>query len=118
MLYFKLYPFTLLRQCYQSSNNLPQSAQTLDFVFKSCMHCYQVDYIPPIHHDKAPVTGHSHIHRSTRDFDKYGHLVCREIHLDYSTSAFSGPWMIFAHLKTTQCHFSMMDVIDVFSDVL
>ena len=44
MLYFKLYPFTLLRQCssftflfmysdellryYQSSNNLPQSAQT------------------------------------------------------------------------------------------
>ena len=52
MLYFKLYPFTLLRQCrsftflfmylgellqyYQSSNNLPQSVQTLDFDFKSC----------------------------------------------------------------------------------
>ena len=52
MLYFKLYPFTLLRQCrsftflfmylcellqyYQSSNNLPQSAQTLDFDLKSC----------------------------------------------------------------------------------
>ena len=52
MLYFKLYPFTLLRQCcsftflfmylgellqyYQSSNNLPQSAQTLDFNLKSC----------------------------------------------------------------------------------
>ena len=54
MLYliFKLYPFTLLRQCrsftflfmylgellqyYQSSNKLPQSAQTLDFDLKSC----------------------------------------------------------------------------------
>ena len=52
MLYFKLYPFTLLRQCcsftflfmylgellqyYQSSNNLPQSVQTLDFDLKSC----------------------------------------------------------------------------------
>ena len=51
MLYFKLYPFTLLRQCcsftflfmylgellqyYQSSNNLPQSAHTLDFDLKS-----------------------------------------------------------------------------------
>ena len=47
-----VYPFTLLRQCrsftflfmylgerlqyYQSSNNLPQSAQTLDFDLKSC----------------------------------------------------------------------------------
>ena len=75
MLYFKLYPFTLLRQCssftflfmylgelvqynhiyhyiiynsiityiiillsiYQSSNNLPQSARTLDFDPKSCL---------------------------------------------------------------------------------
>ena len=52
MLHFKLYPFTLLRQCrsftflfmylgellqyYQSSNNLPQIAQTLDFDLKSC----------------------------------------------------------------------------------
>ena len=52
MLYFKLYPFTLLKrsrsftslfmylgellQFYQSSNNLPQSAQTLDFDPKSC----------------------------------------------------------------------------------
>ena len=52
MLYFKLYPFTLLKQSrsftflfmylgellqyYQSSNNLPQSAQTLDFDLKSC----------------------------------------------------------------------------------
>ena len=52
MLYFKLYPFTLLKQSlsftflfmylgellqyYQSSNNVPQSAQTLDFDLKSC----------------------------------------------------------------------------------
>ena len=54
MLYliFKLYPFTLLKQSrsftflfmflgellhyYQSSNNLPQSVQTLDFDLKSC----------------------------------------------------------------------------------
>ena len=52
MLYFKLYPFTLLRQCrsftflfmylgellqyYQSSNNLPQSVKMLDFDLKSC----------------------------------------------------------------------------------
>ena len=52
MLYFKLYPFTLLKQSrsftflfmylgellqyYQPSNNLPQSAQTLDFDLKSC----------------------------------------------------------------------------------
>ena len=52
MLYFKLYSFTLLQlfrsfaflfmylgellQYYQSSNNLPQSAQTLDFDLKSC----------------------------------------------------------------------------------
>ena len=52
MLYFELYPFTLLKQSrsftllfmylgellqyYQSSNNLPQSAQTLDFDPKSC----------------------------------------------------------------------------------
>ena len=51
MLYFKLYPFTLLKQSrsftflfmylgellqyYQSSNNLPQSTQTLDFDLKS-----------------------------------------------------------------------------------
>ena len=50
MLYFKLYNFTLLKQSrsftllfmylellqYQLSNNLPQSAQTLDFDLKSC----------------------------------------------------------------------------------
>ena len=52
MLYFKLYPFTLLKhsrsftflfiylgeqlQYYQSSNNVPQSANTLDFDLKSC----------------------------------------------------------------------------------
>ena len=53
MLYFKLYPFTLLKQSrsltfffmylgellqyYQSSNNLPQSAQNFDFDLKSCI---------------------------------------------------------------------------------
>ena len=52
MLYFKRYPFTLLKQSrsftflfmylgellqyYQSSNSLPQSAQTLDFNLQSC----------------------------------------------------------------------------------
>ena len=52
MLYFKLYPFTLLMQSrsftflfmylgellqyYHSSNNLPQNAQTFDFDLKSC----------------------------------------------------------------------------------
>ena len=53
MLYFKLYPFTLLKQCrsftflfmylgellqyYQSSNNLPQNAnETLELDLKSC----------------------------------------------------------------------------------
>ena len=48
MLYFKLYPFSLLKQShvfdellqyYQPSNNLPQSAQTLDFDIKSCQLC-------------------------------------------------------------------------------
>ena len=74
MLHYKLYPFTLLKescsftfifmylgellQYYQSSNNLPQSAETLDFDLKSCfvlLNTPSRSTLPPELRGKTPV---------------------------------------------------------------